>query len=64
MRSRRMRRGRDALPTVLRSVRERREYVASFGLVAGLQLAIAVALAISAVQTYRMWRQGVAYLPG
>lgn len=50
-------------PSVLRSERERREYLIALGLVAVLQLAIAVSLAVSAAQTYRMWRQNVPYLP-
>jgi len=51
------------LPSVVRSERERREHLLSLGLIAAIQLAIAVSLAISAAQTYRMWRQGVPYLP-
>ena len=34
------------------------------GLIAVLQLAIALSLAVGAVQTYRMWQQSVPYLPG
>ena len=51
-------------PSTLRSVRERRELVVSFSIVAALQVDIAGALAICGLQTYRMWHQGVAYLPG
>jgi len=52
------------LQTVLRSDAQRRELVISLSVVAILQLAIAAALVISALQTYRMWRQGVPYLGG
>ncbi len=51
-------------PRFYRGPGERREYVLAAGLVAGLQGAIAVSLAICAAQTYRMWQHGVAYLPG
>lgn len=51
------------LPVTPRTGRERRELVVSFAIVAALQLAIAVALVVSALQTYRMWRQGVRYIP-
>ena len=51
-------------PTILRSESQRRELVISLAVVAILQVAIAVALVISALQTYRMWRQGVPYIPG
>ena len=51
-------------PSTLRSERERRELTISFSIVAALQVAIAGALAICALQTYRMWKQGVSYLPG
>ena len=52
------------LPTVLRSNSQRRELVISLVIVAVLQVAIAAALIVSALQTYRMWRQGVPYIPG
>ena len=58
-----LRRRSGALPSVLRSERERREYLIALGVVAVLQLAIAVSLAVSAAQTYRMWRQDVPYVP-
>ena len=62
--SRRLPRARRHLPPrSYRSPGERREHLLSAGLVAGLQAAIVVALAVCAGQTYRMWRQGVAYLP-
>jgi len=51
-------------PTVLRSDSQRRELVVSLSVVAVLQGAIAVALVVSALQTYRMWRQSVPYMPG
>jgi len=51
-------------PTVLRSDSQRRELVISLSVVAVLQGAIAVALVVSALQTYRMWRQSVPYIPG
>jgi hypothetical protein len=51
------------MPSTLKSERERREYVLSFGLVAALQFAIAISLAVAAAQTYRMWQQNVPYLP-
>lgn len=54
---------RQLLPRTVRSPGERREYLISFGLVALLQAGIAASLAVCAAQTYRMWRQGVAYLP-
>ena len=38
--------------------------VLSIGLISVLQLAIAASLVVGAVQTYRMWRQSVPYLPG
>jgi hypothetical protein len=63
MTPRRTFRRRVLLPSTVRNVRERRELVLSIGLVAGLQLAIAVTLAVSAVQTYHMWRQHVPYIP-
>ncbi|HKW13117.1 MAG TPA: hypothetical protein VJS69_01385 [Candidatus Krumholzibacteria bacterium] len=55
---------RPGLPPAVRNTRERRELLISFGVVAALQLAIAVALTVSALQTYRMWRQGIPYIPG
>jgi hypothetical protein len=61
--SRGFRRG-QRLPTVLRSDSQRRELVVSLAIVALLQAAIAAALVVSALQTYRMWRQGVPYIPG
>lgn len=51
-------------PTVLRSDSQRRELVISLSVVAVLQGAIALALVVSALQTYRMWRQSVPYIPG
>jgi len=51
------------LPASVRSVEERRELLVAFGIVFALQLAIAVALGVSGLKTYRMWRQGVSYLP-
>lgn len=47
-----------------RSAVERREHALAAALVASLQGAIAVSLAVCAAQTYRMWRSGLAYLPG
>lgn len=52
------------LPTVLRSAGQRRELLISLVIVAVLQVAIAAALIVSSLQTYRMWRQGVPYIPG
>ena len=52
------------LPTVLGSESQRRELVVSLAIVTVLQVAIAAALVVSALQTYRMWRQGVPYIPG
>ena len=63
MRERRFQR-RESLPPAYRSARERRERVISLALVAGLQAAITVALVVASFQTYRMWRQGIAYVPG
>lgn len=60
---RRVRRG-NILPGAFRSARERRELVISHAIVLALQLAIAAALVVSALQTYSMWRQGVPYIPG
>jgi predicted lysophospholipase L1 biosynthesis ABC-type transport system permease subunit len=54
---------RQMLPATLRSPAERREYLVAFGLVAVLQGAIGVALGVCALQTYRMWRNEVPYLP-
>ena len=54
---------RQMLPQTLRSPAERREYLVSFGLVALLQGAIAGALLVCALQTYRMWRSEVPYVP-
>lgn len=54
---------RSRAPGTLRSEREKREMVVAFGIVFVLQLAIAVTLVVAAVQTYRVWRQGVPYLP-
>ena len=54
---------RQMLPRTLRSSAERREYLVAFGLVALLQGAIAGALLVCAVQTYRMWRSQVPYVP-
>lgn len=51
------------LPATPKTRRERRELLASFAIVAGLQLAIAVALVVCALQTYRMWHHGVPYIP-
>ena len=51
-------------PAVLRSDSQRRELVISLSVVAVLQGAIAVALVVSTLQTYRMWRQSVPYIPG
>jgi hypothetical protein len=51
-------------PSIVRTPRERREYLAAFGMVAALQLAIAVSLSVAAAQTYRMWKNEVPYLPG
>ena len=62
MRRRLSRTGRH-LARVYRSPGERREHLLAAGLVAGLQAAIAVTLGVCAAQTYRMWRQGVAYVP-
>lgn len=64
MRQRPRARARQMLPEAFHSKRERREYALAIGIVAALQFAVTVALSISALQTYRMWRQGVAYLPG
>jgi predicted exporter len=55
---------RPGLPAFVRSPRERQELLVAHGIVAALQLAIAAALAVSALQTYRMWRQGIPYIPG
>jgi hypothetical protein len=55
---------RPGLPAFVRSPRERQELLVAHGIVAALQVAISVALAVSALQTYRMWRQGIPYLPG
>lgn len=52
------------LPPVLRSASQRRELVISLAVVAVLQVAIAAALCVAALQTYRMSRQGVPYIPG
>jgi hypothetical protein len=52
------------LPTVLGNESQRRELVVSLAIVAALQVALAAALVVSALQTYRMWRQGVPYIPG
>ena len=52
---------RAGLPAFVRSPRERQELLVAHAIVAGLQLAISVALAVSALQTYRMWRQGIPY---
>lgn len=52
------------VPTLLASESQRRELVVSLAIVAVLQVAIAAALVVSALQTYRMWRQGVPYIPG
>jgi hypothetical protein len=57
-------RGRQLLPTTLRSTAERREYMVSFVLVVVLQAGIAIALLVCAAQTYQMWKRGVAYAPG
>jgi hypothetical protein len=54
---------RSGFPDVVRSVRERQELLVSHGLVAVLQLGITGTLVVAALQTYRMWRQGVPYLP-
>jgi hypothetical protein len=54
----------ERLPTDLRSESQRRELVISLSIVAVLQVAIAAALVVAALQTYRMWRQGVSYIPG
>lgn len=51
-------------PTVLRTESQRRELVISLAVVALLQLAIAGALVVAALQTYRLSRQGVPYIPG
>ncbi len=51
------------LPTVLRTDGQRRELVVSLAVVAVLQVAIAAALVVASLQTYRMWRQGVPYIP-
>jgi uncharacterized protein (DUF983 family) len=50
-------------PATLRSAREQRELMVSFSIVAVLQVAIAAALIVCAHQTYRMWQQGIAYIP-
>jgi hypothetical protein len=63
MRRRRPIRPRSGLPDAVRSERERRELLVSHGIVALLQLGIAIALAVAAVQTYHMWRQDVPYIP-
>jgi hypothetical protein len=55
---------RQLLPRTFRSPGERREHLVSFGLVALLQAGIAAAMAVCAAQTWRMWRRGLAYLPG
>ena len=56
-------RPRSGLPEGVRSLRERRELLVSHGIVALLQAGIAVALVVAALQTYRMWRQDVPYIP-
>jgi len=63
MTRRRSIRRRSLLPATPRSTRERRELVVSFSIVALLQLGITVALVVSALQTYQMWREGVPYIP-
>ena len=63
MTPRRSIRQRSLPPAVPRSARERRELVVSFSIVAVLQLGIAVALGVSALQTYQMWHEGVPYIP-
>jgi hypothetical protein len=56
-------RRRQSLPSALRNPRERREYVVAFGIVAALQLGIAVSLVVSAAQTYRLAQQRLPYVP-
>ena len=63
MTGRRSFRRRPGLPPAVRSARERRELLISYGVVAALQLAIGAALTVSSLQTYRMWRQGIPYIP-
>jgi hypothetical protein len=63
MRTRRSYHPRPGLPASVRTTRERQELLVSHGIVAVLQLGIAVALAVAAAQTYRMWRHGVPYIP-
>jgi hypothetical protein len=62
--SRRSIRRRQLLPATLRSPAERREYLIAFGLVVFLQAGITAALLVCAAQTYRMWKQGIPYVPG
>ena len=63
MRRRRPLRPRAGLPETVRSVRERQELLVAHGAVALLQAGIAAALVIAALQTYRLWRQDVPYIP-
>jgi len=63
MTARRARGRRLPAPVTVRTLREKRELAVSYSIVAILQAAIAVTLAVAAAQTYRMWRQGLPYAP-